>query len=72
MEHGLPFTIMALFGLGISYNVYRGFNPTIDDLRHKKEREERSYKFNLEVAKIFQDNYEWEERCLKEGKILPK
>jgi hypothetical protein len=72
MDTYLPITIGVFWGIVMVYNGYRSFNPTIDDLKRKRDERNRQSEFNIEAGRQMQANDEWEERCLKEGKILPK
>jgi len=71
-EQYMPSLFLTAFGLVISYNIYRTINPTIDDLRYKKDQRDLASKRNLEIAESLREQDEWEERCLQAGKILPR
>ena len=68
------FIIGGLFTLW-SYNLYRSFNPTLEDLKRNKMLRDNPLhnpivQSGLYLYKLDKKNIEWEEKCLEAGKIL--
>lgn len=57
------------------YKLYKHWNPTLEDLIEKREREKYMMERNLEVGKYVLESMdkvtEWEDRCIAAGMMLP-
>jgi hypothetical protein len=67
-----PILTLSFVGGLIGYSVYREFNPTIEDLKRRKQEKENQSKANLALGQASLANDEWERRCLEAGEILPR
>lgn len=54
-----------------SYQIYRLYDPTIEDLIEKKKQYDRRMEYYASIMAETDKVNDWEERCLAAGMILP-
>ena len=70
INHYGPLAVLTIMGFTMGYQLYKEFNPTIDDLKKRKELREQEGINNVLIGINASNHLQWEEECIQAGKIL--